>query len=86
MEKDSYRVPSRYYDAAYASLVSLDDIPCHTALAERAGGPVLEIGQRICHAGGTEGRTRNDRMIDERHWAQHCRQIPILAMFFLRSA
>jgi SAM-dependent methyltransferase len=44
METDSYRVLSRYYDAAYASKADLQDVPFYVALAERLGGPVLEIG------------------------------------------
>jgi SAM-dependent methyltransferase len=44
MESDSYRVLSRYYDAAYASKVALLDVPFYVELAERTGGPVLEIG------------------------------------------
>ena len=43
MEADSYRVLARYYDAAY-SKADLRDIPFYTDLAERVGGPVLEIG------------------------------------------
>lgn len=41
---DSYRVLSRYYDAAYGSKADLRDIPFYVDLAERIGGPVLEIG------------------------------------------
>jgi SAM-dependent methyltransferase len=44
MEADSYRVLSRYYDAAYASKADLRDVPFYADLAERMGGPVLEIG------------------------------------------
>ncbi len=44
METDSYRVLSRYYDAAYGSKEDLRDIPFYVDLAGRVGGPVLEIG------------------------------------------
>ncbi len=44
MEADSYRVQSRYYDAAYGSKADLRDIPFYLDLAGRVGGPVLEIG------------------------------------------
>src|SRR5512147_2640743 len=44
MAADSYRVLSRYYDAAYASKADLRDIPFYVDLAARVGGPVLEIG------------------------------------------
>lgn len=44
MESDSYRVLAQYYDAAYASKADLLDVPFYVELAERTGGPVLEIG------------------------------------------
>jgi SAM-dependent methyltransferase len=44
MEADSYQVLSRYYDAAYGSMAGLRDVPSYVDLAERIGGPVLEIG------------------------------------------
>ena len=44
MDVDSYHVFSRYYDAAYGSKADLQDIPFYVDLAERVGGPVLEIG------------------------------------------
>jgi len=43
MEADSYRVLARFYDAAY-SKADLRDIPFYVDLAERVGGPVLEVG------------------------------------------
>jgi SAM-dependent methyltransferase len=44
MEADSYRVISRFYDAAYGSKEDLCDVPFYAELAERFGGPVLEVG------------------------------------------
>jgi SAM-dependent methyltransferase len=41
---DSYRVLSRYYDAAYASKADLHDVAFYVEMAQRTGGPVLEIG------------------------------------------
>jgi SAM-dependent methyltransferase len=42
--KDSYRVTSRYYDAAYAAKTDLVDLSFYLDLAKEHGGPVLEIG------------------------------------------
>lgn len=44
MEADSFRVLSRFYDAAYESKKDLQDIPFYVDLAGRVAGPVLEIG------------------------------------------
>lgn len=46
-EGDSYDVSAKYYDAAYAKLAEkqvLVDAPFYVELAQRWGGPVLEIG------------------------------------------
>jgi SAM-dependent methyltransferase len=42
--KNSYRIMSRHYDAAYAAKADLVDLPFYLDLARRARGPVLEIG------------------------------------------
>ncbi len=44
MEADSYRVLSRYYDAAYGSREESRDVLFYADLAQRIGGPALEIG------------------------------------------
>ncbi|HUJ32080.1 MAG TPA: class I SAM-dependent methyltransferase [Candidatus Acidoferrum sp.] len=42
-QADSYEVLARHYDAAYAALKSLADVPFYVDLARRSVGPVLEI-------------------------------------------
>jgi SAM-dependent methyltransferase len=42
-QADSYNVSAKYYDAAYAAKKDLVDIPFYVDLAQRLGGPVLEI-------------------------------------------
>jgi SAM-dependent methyltransferase len=41
---DPYAVLAKYYDGAYASMKDLIDVPFYVDLAEKIGGPVLEIG------------------------------------------
>lgn len=40
---DSYDVTAKYYDGAYAAKQDLVDLPFYLELAERIGGPVLEV-------------------------------------------
>jgi SAM-dependent methyltransferase len=40
---DTYNVIARYYDGAYAAKQDLVDLPFYLELAEKHGGPVLEI-------------------------------------------
>ncbi len=40
---NGYEIISKYYDSAYAKKADLTDLPFYLELAERAGGPVLEI-------------------------------------------
>ncbi len=39
-----YAVLAKYYDGAYAAMKDLIDVPFYVDLAQRVGGPVLEIG------------------------------------------
>src|SRR5438445_3360009 len=41
---DPYAVLAKYYDGAYAAMTDLIDGPFYVDLAQRIGGPVLEIG------------------------------------------
>ncbi len=40
---DSYNISAKHYDAAYAALKSLVDLPFYLDLAKKSGGPVLEL-------------------------------------------
>lgn len=40
---DSYSVTAKYYDSAYAAKQDLVDLPFYLELAERIGGPILEV-------------------------------------------
>ncbi len=40
---DMYKLMAEYYDGAYTAKQDLVDLPFYTALAQRFGGPVLEI-------------------------------------------
>lgn len=40
---DSYSITAKYYDGAYAAKQDLVDLPFYLELAERAGGPILEV-------------------------------------------
>ena len=40
---DMYKLMAEYYDGAYTAKKDLVDLPFYTALAQRIGGPVLEI-------------------------------------------
>jgi SAM-dependent methyltransferase len=42
-QPDSYEVLASHYDAAYASMKKLADVPFYVDLAKRSGGPVLEM-------------------------------------------
>lgn len=42
--EENYRVIAKYYDDAYASKKDLVDLPFYLDLAQKLGGPVLEIG------------------------------------------
>jgi SAM-dependent methyltransferase len=41
---DSYQISAKHYDQAYAAKEDLVDLPFYLDLAQRIGGPVLEIG------------------------------------------
>jgi SAM-dependent methyltransferase len=43
LNKDFYTVGARYYDGAYLDNPNLRDVPFYLGLAQRYGGPVLEI-------------------------------------------
>jgi SAM-dependent methyltransferase len=40
---DSYNISAKHYDAAYAALKTLVDLPFYLDLAKKSGGPVLEL-------------------------------------------
>lgn len=40
---DSYNVSAKYYDASYATLKTLLDLPFYVGLAKKSTGPVLEL-------------------------------------------
>lgn len=40
---DSYSVTAKYYDGAYAAKQDLVDLPFYLDLAEKTGGPILEV-------------------------------------------
>jgi SAM-dependent methyltransferase len=40
---DSYSVTAKYYDSAYAAKQDLVDLPFYLDLAEKTGGPILEV-------------------------------------------
>lgn len=40
---DSYNISAKHYDAAYAALKTLVDLPFYLDLAKKSGGPVLEV-------------------------------------------
>src|SRR5262245_30609087 len=44
MSETSYATTAWYYDDAYAAKADLVDIPFYLDLAQRIGGPVLELG------------------------------------------
>jgi len=41
--RESYKITSEHYDAAYAAKQDLVDLPFYVDLAKKSGGPVLEI-------------------------------------------
>jgi len=44
MHPDPYTTSAKYYDAAYAAVPELIDLPFYLDLAKKTGGPVLEMG------------------------------------------
>jgi ubiquinone/menaquinone biosynthesis C-methylase UbiE len=40
---DSYSVTAKHYDSAYAAKQDLVDLPFYLDLAEKTGGPILEV-------------------------------------------
>jgi SAM-dependent methyltransferase len=40
---DSYSISAKHYDASYATLKTLVDLPFYVDLAKKSGGPVLEL-------------------------------------------